>query len=224
MKIQRYLVAMGIALLAHYSCSDMNDLHLGYLEEGEIIYAAKVDSVSPGPGNERLMLEIFVKSQRVDFVRAYWNSYQDSLDISIGNKTGVFNVILDNMPESEYLFQLISFDKFGNKSLPFEVVGGSLGESYRKVLPNRRIESIKVNKESLLEISWNYAIENTIYTTFTYTDSSGKNHTIEVKPDEMTTTITDWAPASKAVHNTTYLPSANAIDTFTSNSFESILP
>ncbi|MGL6179671.1 MAG: DUF4998 domain-containing protein, partial [Tannerellaceae bacterium] len=108
MKIKRYLAATLLLLAANYSCSDMNDLHLKYLEEGEIIYAAKVDSVSPGPGNERLLLEIFVTSQRVDFVRAYWNSYQDSLDIPIGNKTGVFNTILKDMPESEYLFQLIS--------------------------------------------------------------------------------------------------------------------
>lgn len=224
MKIKRYIAGISLLLAANYSCSDMNDLHLKYLEEGEVIYAAKVDSVSPGPGDERLQLELFVTSQRVDYIRIYWSSGQDSLDIPIGNKTGIFKTILDNMPESEYLFELISFDKYGNKSLPFEVVGSSLGENYRKVLPNRRIESISVNEDSVLEISWNYAIENVTYTTLNYTDSSGKINAIEVKPDEMTTTISDWEIGSKVTHNTTYLPSANAIDTFTSNSLESILP
>ena len=117
MKFNKVCFALLMLLaIASQSCTDMNDLTDKYLDEGEIVYAAKVDSVGVRAGENRIQLDIYVKAQRVENLRVYWNNYEDSVDVEIGGKTGVFPVILDDMPESGYLFQLVSFDKFGNRS------------------------------------------------------------------------------------------------------------
>ena len=131
MKLNKIHVIILLCITVCFAaCDKMNDLHIGYLEEGEIIYAAKVDSISPGPGDERIEMEVFIKSQRIEFIRFYWNAYRDSIDFSVNNQVGIFNVMIENLPENEYLFQIVSFDKFGNKSLPFEVSATSYGEYY----------------------------------------------------------------------------------------------
>jgi hypothetical protein len=77
--------AIGIVLLAVMliACSDMNDLHQPYLDRGEIIYAAKADSIAPHSGKNRLELEVFIGSQRIKTVRFFWNDYRDSSDLDI---------------------------------------------------------------------------------------------------------------------------------------------
>ena len=132
-----YFVLLMLLVVASQSCSDMNELTDKYLDEGEITYAAKVDSVGVRAGENRIQLDVYVKAQRVENLRVYWNNYEDSVDVEIGGKTGVFPIMLDGMPESGYLFQLVSFDKFGNRSLEFEATGSSYGESYKNSLSNR---------------------------------------------------------------------------------------
>ena len=58
-----YLWIVLISFLV--SCSDMNDLHQPYLDQGEHIYAAKVDAVVVRPGNERIQLDLFYTAQRI---------------------------------------------------------------------------------------------------------------------------------------------------------------
>ena len=55
----QYLL-LGLLVLLVSSCDGMNDLHEPYLRQGETIYAAKVDSVSVGPGDGRAKLEVFI--------------------------------------------------------------------------------------------------------------------------------------------------------------------
>ena len=132
-----YFALLMLLVIAGQSCTKMNDLTDRYLDEGEIAYAAKVDSVGVQAGENRIQLNLHIKAQRIDNVRIYWNNYVDSVDVEIGGRTGVFPVMLDDMPESGYLFQLVSFDKFGNRSLEYEATGSSYGENYKNGLSNR---------------------------------------------------------------------------------------
>jgi hypothetical protein len=100
----------------------MNDLHDKYLK-GEDIYAAKVDSVVFHPGKDSIQLDLMITSQRIQFVRIYWNDYSDSIDVSVNNQTGIFTKMIETgLIENIRIFILVSFDTFGNKSLPFEIV------------------------------------------------------------------------------------------------------
>ena len=82
--------------------------------------------VHPSMGNGRVKMELFINAQRIEKLRIYWNAYTDSIDFNVGGQVGEFSLMIENLPEREYLFQIVSFDKYGNRSLPFEATGRAL--------------------------------------------------------------------------------------------------
>lgn len=220
MKFNRiYFTLLAFLAIATWSCTKMTDLTDKYLDEGEIIYAAKVDSVGILAGENRLQLNLYVKSQRIDKVRIYWNNYEDSLDVDIQGKTGVFPVLLDNMPESGYLFQLVSFDKFGNKSLEYEATGSSYGENYENGLSNRSYitEFTRYDMEGdSMVIYWGGIVRGAIAMELQYTDTSGESVRMEVPADATTTTLHNLK--GNVSYKLRFIPEVEAIDTFTTAS------
>jgi hypothetical protein len=211
------------AVAGFISCDGMNDLHLKYLETGEKIYAAKVDSVSPGPGNKRIQMEVFIYAQRIDHLRFYWNAGADSLDFNIGNQPGIFRCMIENLPEREYLFEVVSFDKFGNRSLPFEVSSPAYGESYQSYLTNRRINSISI-QEGAAVIEWLGLTEDAVFTTLYYKNSQDQDREIVIPSTESTTTIDDYKPESEFRYVTAYRPAANSPDLFETEETTGVFP
>lgn len=217
MKYNRIYIAFLVLLaIAMQSCSDMNELTDKYLDEGEIAYAAKVDSVGVLAGENRMQLDLYVKAQRIEKVRVYWNNYEDSLDVEIGGKTGVFPVMLEDMPESGYLFQLVSFDKFGNKSLEYEATGSSYGDNYKNGLSNRSYTSeftrYDMEGDSMV-IHWGGTVRGAIAMELQYTDTSDKIINMEVPADATTTTL--HRLKGNVSYHLRFIPEENAIDTFT---------
>jgi hypothetical protein len=224
MKLYKIPVFMLLCTVAGFmSCDGMNDLHLKYLETGEKIYAAKVDSVSPGPGKERIEMEVFIYAQRIDHLRFYWNAGGDSLDFNIGNQIGVFRCMIENLPEREYLFEIVSFDKFGNRSLPFEVSSLSYGESYQNYLVNRRTSTISIQNGAVV-IEWLGLTEDAVFTTLYYKDSQDQDKEIVILPTESTTTIDDYKPGSEYRYVTSYRPVANSPDLFETEETTGLFP
>ena len=214
-----YFVLLMLLAIASQSCTDMNDLTDKYLDEGEIVYAAKVDSVGVRAGENRIQLDIYVKAQRVENLRVYWNNYEDSVDVEIGGKTGVFPVILDDMPESGYLFQLVSFDKFGNRSLEFEATGSSYGENYKNSLSNRSYitEFTRYDMEGdSMVIYWGGVARGAIGMDLQYTDTSNETVRMELPADATTTTLYDLK--GNISYSSRFIPEGSAIDTFISTS------
>ena len=109
-----YLWIVLISFLV--SCSDMNDLHQPYLDQGEHIYAAKVDAVVVRPGNERIQLDLFYTAQRIKECVIYWNVRQNSLvkELPASGVNGV-PVLLEDMPEGTYSFEIVTKDLYGNE-------------------------------------------------------------------------------------------------------------
>ncbi|MDR0699325.1 MAG: DUF4998 domain-containing protein, partial [Tannerella sp.] len=194
------------------SCDTMNDMHIEYLERGEKIYAAKVDSISAHVGYNRIVMEVFIYTQRIDRIRFYWNTRSDSTDFNIGNKAGSFKFTIENLPEREYLFEVVSFDKFGNKSLPFEVSGESYGDNYRSRLANRGIKSASTTG-SITEIQWSDVTNDYVYSEVRYTDVNNEMRIVRVLPDESSTSVSDAKAGSTYEHRSLYAPT-NSIDTF----------
>jgi hypothetical protein len=188
----------------------MNDLHDGYMTDGEIIYAAKVDSVNVYPGKNRVMLDVGISSQRLETVRIYWNDYADSADIAINNQVGTFSKTLANMEERDHIFYLVGFDRFGNRSLPFEVSGSVYGDRFKNRLTSRAILSMNATDESLT-VNWGGTPDNAIYSELLYKDREGNRHTLRIPLSETSTSLTDWSSIDSS--RTAFLPEANALDT-----------
>lgn len=197
-------------LIGTQSCDDMSKLSDRFLDDGSIVYAAKVDSVAAHPGDGRIVLELFIYTQRIDSVRIYWNDGADSQSIYIGNKPGKYDASLE-VEEAAYVFNLVSVDKYGNKSLPVEVSSEAAGDDFRRLVTRQQLTSAKFNAAGgKLMLYWGtpvaYGYENEIV----YTNTEGK----EARKRVSTTldSITDWG--SNLKYRTLALPNELAIDTF----------
>jgi hypothetical protein len=203
------------AVLYLVSCDNMNDMHIGYLERGEKIYAAKVDSISPGPGNNRIEMKVFIYTQRIDRIRIFWNARSDSADFNIGNRADTFRFMIENLPEKEYLFEAVSFDKFGNRSLPFEVSGRTYGEYYRTYLLNRSVTSME-GQDGKAVLKWSDPAEGALFTTVYYKTSANVDDTAVILAGESEMVIDDYLAHSTFSYSTSYKPAANSPDLFES--------
>lgn len=206
-----YIICIVLMAFFTQSCSKMNDLHQPYLDEGEIIYAAKVDSVTPGTGKNRIQLELIVVSQRIETVRIFWNDYKDSVDVAIGSKTGSFKKILSNMAEKNYIFQLVSLDQFGHRSLPFEVTGTVYGSVYESKLVTRSCTMTSSNAGLVLTFS--SAAEGNLATIVTYTNSSGVLSSVSIPATDNSCILADYKSGSQISLKSSY-GAVNGIDTF----------
>lgn len=207
--------AIGIAWLVVMliACSDMNDLYQDYLDRGEIIYAAKADSVAPHSGKNRVEFEVFVKSQRIKTARFFWNDYQDSSDLVIEGQ-GVFKKMLDNLEEKRYIFQLVCLDEFENRSLPVELSANVYGEKYQAQLVNRSVRSTSIDVQGEVTITWGGAVDGAVAIEVSYTDLAGNSKLQSFPADLSTSTITDLKPDMGYEYRTVYKPDSTGVDSF----------
>lgn len=202
------------ALLLTYvmmACSDMDESFRHFYKDGEAIYAAKPDSIASRPGKGRILLQMFVKSYRINLIRVYWNSSSDSLDIPVAGP-GVYEKMVDNMDERGHVFQVISFDEFGNQSIPVEVISRAYGDMFQQVLSNRVIKSTSTFENNSITINWSGPVDNAIRCDLVYTNTSGVETVLSIPMSETKTVVSDLLSGLR--YRTLFLPDTTAIDTF----------
>lgn len=216
MKINKiHLAYILVASIIVCSCSKMNDLSDKYLDEGETIYAAKVNEVVSHAGRNRIALEIIIRSQRIKTVRIFWNNNSDSTDVKIDNKTGTFMKTIDKLDERTYVFQLVSIDEAGNKSLSLEVSGKAYGDNFQSTLLNRSVLSINSSQTGNKVIVWgNLTMDDARYTELLYTNRDDEEVVLKTLVNEPETLIPDLKPGTKFSYRTAYMPGKMGVDTF----------
>jgi hypothetical protein len=181
---------LGVAL---WMCSDMNELSDRFLDRGETVYAAKVDSVALHAGYKKMEVELHINTRKIDTVKVYWDNYRQSVNVPVSNQPGVFRTVIDNLEESAYVFYLVSLDSYGNKSLPVEAAGEAFGDSRVSLLRSRNIVLAKYDYVAGgVAVNWGGVVENSIGCRLTYTNTNNEPAAIDVAPDETTTIISDW--------------------------------
>ena len=176
------LIAFVISVLSITSCDDFMDVHKEYIEGGEIIYAPKPDSLRFIAGKGRILFKCRTyNAPNVRSIDVYWNDGLDSLIIPVELNTGYdsLSVILDNMEEKSYTFNVRTTDNFGHKSLYLTAFGTSYSEIYQSTLNDRRIKNISLSdKEGVLE--WYSAPKNLVKNEIRYVKKDGSLVTVEM--------------------------------------------
>ncbi|MBS1606426.1 MAG: DUF4361 domain-containing protein [Bacteroidetes bacterium] len=204
------------------------DAYKKYLASGPIVYPGKADSLQARTGRYRVMLSwLLISDPNITGAKVYWNDRQDSLDIPIKRRSGVdtINVIVDKLLEQTYSFDVITYDKEGNQSIPATVSGRVLGTNYEATLTNWKVAnslvSPAISPYSSASVEWNsFYLDGLLGTRVSYTDADGLDRTVLVPSDptgqssSITDTLDRFVPGSSFSYSTMYLPDATAIDTF----------
>lgn len=120
---------MVLALGSMFSCDKMNDLHQPYLDRGETVYAARVDSVKPLIGIGEQVLDIYLPRQRAVKGLVTWNLGADSLTFDFPeNYTGHHRVTVPGLEEGNYTYEVYTFDANGNQSIAYEVTSNVVSQ------------------------------------------------------------------------------------------------
>jgi hypothetical protein len=217
-KIRWYPVIVVLCFVC-VQCSKYDE-YKKYMPNGEIIYPQKPSSVKTYPGKNRVQLEWVIVDPKVTSCKIAYkqeNIQKDTTVVIPERGTGsndTIRVIVPDLKETAYVFEIVSYDDFGNVSIPVEVEEEVYGEIYETTLSNRLLKDYSYDKENGLQLEWYDADETEIGMELYYTDINGNNQMILVAGSETSTTISDYKYGEPLFNISLYKPVPSAIDTF----------
>lgn len=198
------------------SCGEMDEHYKEFLEGGEKIYPAKADSAKVHPGRHRLQLTWLVLADpKVKRAKVYWNNRKDSIAVEIKKTSSVdtVKVMLNDLDESSYVFEIIAYDDQGHASMVTEVVGSAYGDDYEKSLLLRPILEA-TTWENRGTARFGSTGPEAIGTQFEYEDEYGTPQTLFVPAEELRARMSSFKEGSAMRHRTVFKPGKLAIDSF----------
>ncbi len=217
----RIFVYLIIAMVTA-SCGKMDAIYSDFLEEGEFVYPAKADSLKAHPGDYRIALSwVIFADPNVSNAVIYWDNRRDSLEVSINQsvRPDTVRVVLADMEEKSYTFEVFTRDNKGNISVKSEILGTVYGDTYRNSLLTRAVRNLSVSEDTLV-VAWMPAEETSIGDSLVYEDTEGRLNRLFVLPAEDTTKLPLYASEHNFVYRTLFVPDSLAIDTFRTAEFE----
>lgn len=216
----KYIYQIGLfigVVLFGAGCTGQLDTIQGYLDAGERIYAAKMDTIHVRAGYNRVEL-VGVLKYGMDTEKCLikWTPGNGSMEVDVQRIEPIdtFRVFIDNLPEGTYSFEVVTFDKQGNRSITTTKSGKSYGERYVNSLRVRNLLKTEVSGDDLL-LSFASEAAEALRTKIFYLDSDGKKKEQVVTKGDNQIKVTDWKPRSEFEVKTYYIPETNAVDTFT---------
>jgi len=212
----KHIFILIIAALFITACGKSDTAYKDFAPGGEIVYPGKADSVKVYPGNNRVKLTWLLKTDsRITKCRVYWNQRQDSAEVPVTrtNAVDTITVLLNNMAEGAYSFDVYSYNANGNTSIKANATGDVYGSFYTSNLVNRLFKKA-VYSAGKTRIEWVVADPRTFALRLRYKDLAGVTQTLQVPSSEMITNIPANVLNNELEYETLYLPVPNAIDIF----------
>lgn len=210
------IVVFVASVLCFASCDDFMDVHKEYIEGGEIIYAPKPDSINFIAGKNRILFNCRTyNAPNVQSIDVYWNDGLDSLIIPVELKTGYdsISVVLDNMEEKSYTFDVRTTDNFGHKSLYLTDFGTSYGETYQSRLSDRRIKTVALSDKGGT-VTWFFAPGDLVRSEIRYVKNDGSQSVAETPSTKDVVDLPGIKPGSAIEYRSLFIPEEASIDTF----------
>lgn len=215
MKKATKLIALVLAVCGIVSCKDMNDLHEAYLDKGEIIYTKKVDSLVALPGNERILIwGILEEGYNIDEIVVSWNDGQgmQAFPYSKSSKDrDTLELMVEDLEEGNYEFQVFSRDHDGNQSIPVVLFGTAYGEIYRSNLVPRAVNGFHFDSHDA-HLTFETSGANQRATEIKFIGAGGEEQVAEIPANEETVTLAGYTPETGIQYRTYYVPQPATAD------------
>ena len=187
------LAIAAILMSLASGCDDMNSINQKYYDQGERIYTGVVDSIKVFPGYEKVEFSWLINADpRITKVVLYWNQRADSVVVPVQREVYKVDTMvyrIESIPEGNYIFEFLTRDDDGHKSLTKETSVTVYGEEYCSTLMNRSVISISKQADGSVLIEWGYVpSENIQYTIVEYPVDGGTD-TVHVSNSSSSTVI-----------------------------------
>jgi len=212
-----YITVLSLLFLVFSRCQKMDDSYKKYIVPGGLTYPQKVIKPVVHSGKNRVMVT-WLKGTDPSVIKAniYWNNYTDSVAVDIPKDKDSISVVIDDLPEQQYTFQIVTFNSKGDRSVASEVLGNSFGDTYALGLLNRPINQIIDENGDTIHIIWGAAdITGGAYMSeIDYVNSAKDTVAARFPVLADSSIITDIQKGTTFKYRTIFLPDSLAIDTF----------
>lgn len=218
---KKIIVALVILLVVIVSCSKMDSYKEKFEKGGPITYAGKMDSVNVLPGRNRVVIKgLFTSDPNIVKYRVFWKSRQDSIEVPVKRSSGVDTpkIIIPNLEEGTQSFEIRTYDKLGNSSVPVYVTGNVYGDAYQSSIINRGVVDASLQNDGSALITWaDVSPDAGVLSMYIqYKDAANNLHDTIINSIAIgqATSLPNIKVGSSFSYRTAFLPAPNAVDTF----------
>lgn len=204
-------------------CKKMDDTYRQFVENGEIVYVSKADSLEAHSGKNRIELTwLLLSDPKVRSYKVYWDNRTDSIEgpVQKTDQEDTVRVMVDNLDEGIHYFEVYMYGKDGNPSVQASVIGNAYGAVYQGALLPRIIKSASWGENSSIALELTPANQDAVRTEIEYEDKNSGVSTYFIPSNVDTTTllhVKDNKGVATLKYRTIFLPDSTAIDTFYSD-------
>ena len=215
------LVGLGLG-----SCKNQDDIYMEFVKKGGNVYPEKTNNLGAYVGYKRIKLVWDApKDPSVKTAKVYWDNKTMVKDINYSAFPGdKVELIVDNLEERTYTFQLINFDTNGNQSMVSEVIAAPYAENWLVTHAERTVTAAEV-KGTDAEIKMNFGTNEMIATRFRYINADGDTIELEETLDAYSSTILfpNAISGKRFEYSSSYCP-AEGLDTIWNDWIKSPTP
>ncbi|MCD2424675.1 DUF4998 domain-containing protein [Niabella pedocola] len=216
-KKKSFLIASAIAFLAVLAaCQKMDDTYRQFVVPDGLVYVGKADPIFLNSGQRRVKISwLRGTDQKAVMARIYWNNKADSIDVPINvtNARDTVSVIINNLEEGSYTFNIYTRDANNNTSIRVDAQTSSYDSTYTKSLLNRVITGIKKSVDTAV-VTMVPASITVIGTRFSYINKQGGRTDTLVTGDVLDAKLLNMNKDTVFSYITLYKPDTTCLDLF----------
>lgn len=218
------VVLLILTVMLTVGCTAIDHHYRDYLENAEKIYPGRADSISFKPGYNRAAIRALISTDsRIVKMRISWGSDKSfETNISSEDIANYKEVIIPNIDEGIYTFEVRTFDSQGNQSMRSEIFGRVYGDNYRANLNNRILSNARRDANDQIILNWfaESSDSTLLGTVVSYLTEAGDSARVFTGANINETPIPNFKEGSTLKFRTQFRPSSLAIDTFDAEEVE----
>lgn len=187
------------------SCTSQDDIYKEFIKDGGYIYPAKAANITSETGFQKVTLFWPVpKDPSLRSARVYWDNYTDSLDLNYSDFSDTVSVTITNLADRSYTFDIVNFDKLGNKSIAAEKSATPYGMNWLSTHEERQFKHAWVDGTTAT-VQLTESTSEMVATKFRYKNLDGE--WVEFGPREVNFKLTNAMRGKYFEFSSGFLPS-----------------
>ena len=170
-----YIILISALALLIASCAKQDSVYKEFIKDGGFIYPAKAINLTAERGFQRVILNWDLPMDpSIRTAKLFWDSRTQSMDFEYTSyPDGKVQVVIPNLEDRSYTFEVVNYDASENASLAAEITTSPFGDSWLVSHAERTIVSSEMDGTSA-RITMGQLTDEVVATKFRYLNTSGQ--------------------------------------------------
>ncbi|QEC51141.1 F5/8 type C domain-containing protein [Anseongella ginsenosidimutans] len=216
-KTINYILILLAAGWMMSSCEEADSTYKEFIVEGGLVYPGRATSPLAHSGKHKVLLTwLRGTDPSVTSAKVFWDNYTDSVSVPIPANADTISVLIDNLVEKPYSFQIVTYDDKGNVSVPVELLTAAYGDKYQASLLSRPVDLTVSSIDGTLSLQWGSPdiANGAIASELKYVNADDETITMRIPAEINESSVTGLKPGTGFTYRTIFLPDSLSIDTF----------